>query len=936
MTIKIATWNLCLGLANKKDIVYEELKRKEIDICLLQEVELNKDYNKELLSSREYKIEVENNDIKARSAIIIKNNVDYKRRHDLEESNMGIVIIDLLGPNNYCIVNIYRSFNPANGITPLRFFESQLAIIKRAVTTSNNKKIVVSGDFNLDDSKRHALDYRNKIFFERLNQICDETNLIQLIEQPTWKRIVNNSVKTSILDHIYVKNPNDVTNIEMYEPLFGDHKLVTFNISARHTDHNVVMRRNWSHYSKEKLNHALSLEPFNIETDSVQQTWNLFETALINITEQLAPIREINLKIKPSKNNTSPQIKRKIQLRRKLLNKANTNPTNANRDRIKQLNTEIRKHITQLKSDSIRKRIIPGNSKSLWDAVKKAKDINTPQLPTKMTLQNVEIIKNELPDAFADFFETKVNDIVNEQIVIDSVHNGHRKLWTSDHHFMSIENIVEAVLTMKNKPCEGHDRIPQRILKDGIEWLKYPLSFIFDQIYRTKKLPEQWLIAKITPIFKKGNHTQIENYRPISNLCSCSKIFEKLILLRIRKLEVMKNLDLTGKSQHGFKAKHSTTTACMTLQSLIARALDGDEYALMATLDFSSAFDVVNVELLIKRLTIMGLPSDMILLIGEWLRARFFYVGLDVGNSSVRCCGVGTVQGSILGPILYALFVSPLFDLADMTLFADDNYILKSGGQITVLINQLKSTIEKIIKWLKESGLKVNDGKTEICLFYRKDTPPVKIEINGNEITSSKSINVLGITFDSKLNWQIQAQKAVTKSAKSLQAIKIIRNHFTKDELMKLVVANYYSILFYNAEIWLIPSLTRQTKNMIMSASASPLKICYQMYDRSVSFERLHKLMKRPTPNTVMELKHALILHKIYNTETPNNNWIDLFFNQNFNNRNPNANFIDTSRFKQGKNLLINRFTCINNKVPFHALNLKYSVFKRWCKNNFK
>ena len=142
-----------------------------------------------------------------------------------------------------------------------------------------------------------------------------------------------------------------------------------------------------------------------------------------------------------------------------------------------------------------------------------------------MTLQNIEIVNPELPDAFADFFETKVNNIVNEQIVTDSVHNGHRKLWTTDHHFMSIENIIEAVSSMKNKTCEGHDRIPQNILKDGIEWLKYPLSYIFDQIYRTKKVPEQWLIAKITPIFKKGNPTQIENYRPISNLCSCSKIF---------------------------------------------------------------------------------------------------------------------------------------------------------------------------------------------------------------------------------------------------------------------------------------------------------------------------------------------------------------------------------------------------------------------------
>ena len=153
---------------------------------------------------------------------------------------------------------------------------------------------------------------------------------------------------------------------------------------------------------------------------------------------------------------------------------------------------------------------------------------------------------------------------------------------------------------------------------------------------------------------------------------------------------------------------------------------------------------------------------------------------------------------------------------------------------------------------------------------------------------------------------------------------------------MKLINANYYSTLFYNADIWLIPSLARQTKNMLMSASASPLKICYRMYDRSISFERLHNLMNRSTPNTIMKLTHALILHKIYNTEIPNHNWLDLFFNQNFNNRNQNANFIDTSRFKQGKNLLINRFTCINNLIPYNVLNLKYGAFKIWCKNKFK
>jgi hypothetical protein len=271
-----------------------------------------------------------------------------------------------------------------------------------------------------------------------------------------------------------------------------------------------------------------------------------------------------------------------------------------------------------------------------------------------------------------------------------------------------------------------------------------------------------------------------------------------------------------------------------------------------------------------------------------------------------------------------------------MTLFADDNYIIRRGKQLSVLVNQMGLALEIIIKWLRQSGLKVNDAKTEICLFYRKDTPPINIVINGNEITSAKSINVLGVTFDSKLNWQTHVQNAVKKSSKSLQAIKIIKKHFKKTELMQLSISNYYSILFYNAEIWLTPSLTRQTNKLLMSASAQPLKLCCPAYDRSISYERLHNITKRPIPKTIMKFKHALLLHKVYNSENADHNWLELFFNQNFNERNNMANFVDTSNFKQGKNLLSNRFSCINGKVPYSMLNKSYATFKSWCKNEFK
>ena len=113
---------------------------------------------------------------------------------------------------------------------------------------------------------------------------------------------------------------------------------------------------------------------------------------------------------------------------------------------------------------------------------------------------------------------------------------------------------VQCCLTdMPNKKCEGFDRIPACTIYDSRAVLLKPLCLLFDKIYKTCSIPDQWKISKIIPTFKKGNKNEIENYRPIANLCSASKIFERLILRQIHYLEKTNKLDLTGKNQHGFK-----------------------------------------------------------------------------------------------------------------------------------------------------------------------------------------------------------------------------------------------------------------------------------------------------------------------------------------------------------------------------------------------
>ena len=343
-----------------------------------------------------------------------------------------------------------------------------------------------------------------------------------------------------------------------------------------------------------------------------------------------------------------------------------------------------------------------------------------------MSLNETKIKNDDLPDQFAKFFTNKINSITSTTQISNTVYNGKKKVDHPNSFFMTEKDILDCLCKIKIKNCEGFDRIPQRVLVDGAPILIHPLKELFRRVYYQNSLPEQWLISKITPIHKKGPKNKIENYRPIANLCSTSKIFERLILKQIQKIELISNVDLSGKQQHGFKKSKSTSSLGIQIQSLIARALDDGDYVLMSSIDLSAAFDVVSINLLIERLRIIGLPGDIIALIKLWLENRSFYVEANGLNSLFYDINSGTIQGSILGPILYAIFVSPLFDLTDLSNFADDNFAItwhKSKQMATTL---MQNKLEIMSTWLKRSGLKVNESKTEICLFYKKDTPQLR------------------------------------------------------------------------------------------------------------------------------------------------------------------------------------------------------------------
>ena len=265
------------------------------------------------LDTSKFNLEVENNSSKTRVGCYVNNEIKYLRRNDLEGADSNLVIIDIVGINQTRIINVYRSFNPQNNVSQRDKFKYQLSLMKTAV----NNKTIIMGDLNLDYSQKDNADYRFSYMFDDFEVALGEFNLIQIIEFPTWSRIVNGVLRESTLDHVYLTDPSGCSSVESVKPCFGDHVLITITINAARNLPEITQRRDWRRYSKDNLVELLSNINWYEDINTVQEMWNDMELKIIKVVDIIAPLTEfVNNMIPPQ---IPPEIKRKLNKRQKLM-----------------------------------------------------------------------------------------------------------------------------------------------------------------------------------------------------------------------------------------------------------------------------------------------------------------------------------------------------------------------------------------------------------------------------------------------------------------------------------------------------------------------------------------------------------------------------------------------------------------------------------------
>jgi retron-type reverse transcriptase len=223
------------------------------------------------------------------------------------------------------------------------------------------------------------------------------------------------------------------------------------------------------------------------------------------------------------------------------------------------------------------------------------------------------------------------------------------------------DEVIRCTGSFATKHSKGFDGISVYVLKRIIDYIAAPLTKIINKSYETGTVPDFCKLARIVPIYKSGDKADHKNYRPISILPAISKIFEKLTLTRL--LSFIRQNNILHNSQHGFRHGYSTCTAIAELLDYITKALDNSCFSLSAFFDVSKAFDSINHEILLTKLEHYGIRGS----VNSWFRSylvnRFQFTESAGQSSLLRQIVAGVPQGSILGPILYILYVNDIFYL---------------------------------------------------------------------------------------------------------------------------------------------------------------------------------------------------------------------------------------------------------------------------------
>ena len=430
------------------------------------------------------------------------------------------------------------------------------------------------------------------------------------------------------------------------------------------------------------------------------------------------------------------------------------------------------------------------------------------------------------------------------------------------------QEVMNIIKQLKNKSSFGFDNISNNLLKEIAPQIIKPLVYIFNLSIQTGTVPIKMKIAKVIPIFKKGDPLVLSNYRPISLLSCFSKILEKIIYERTVKF--IKKQNIFFENQYGFREKHTTSQAVLSFIDKIASATDDHKHTAGILLDFSKAFDTIDHEILLYKLNHYGIRGRALEWFRSYLSDRQQYVYLNHCESSYKYTSCGVPQGSLLGPLLFLCYINDIAHsskLLTFILFADDSTVLFSHKDPYILLATINNELIYLNNWIQANKLSLNLQKTHYMLFSSSlDNLPGQVVFNQTPIDRVRTAKFLGLFIDEHLNWNthlVHLNKLISRNAGIIYKLK---QFFPIKILLMLYSTLILPYLNYGIIVW--GNSARSNIDKILKTQKRILRCIYGCNPRTHA-DPLFKKSKILKIDDLYLLNLGSLMHKMNNGELP-------------------------------------------------------------------